>query len=145
MAADGSGVPHELWRGLTVEGIEKLFAAIEIPPRSPALHGLFQRLITSDVPPPAGGGTDPRFTALRIEALDRSGLVDGVAALLAREPGDNSDPVLALFSARTALARGDKEGGCRNVASMNSAAARPPGRSQEPVHSDPGLLCLDRR
>ncbi len=126
MAADGSGLPHELWRGLSVEEIEKLFTAIEIPPRSPALHELFRRLITSDVPPPTGGANETRFTALRIEALDRSGLVDEVASLLAKEPGGYSEPVLALFAARTAIARGDKEGGCRNVAAMNAASASLP-------------------
>jgi len=126
MAADGSGLPHELWRGLTVDGIEKLFAALEIPPRSPALHGLFRRLITSDVALPAAGTTDPRFTALRIEALDRSGLVDEAAALLAKEPAVASDPVISLLSARTAIARGDREGGCANIAAMNAAQASLP-------------------
>lgn len=126
MAADGSGLPHELWRGLTVDGIEKLFAALEIPPRSPALHGLFRRLITSDVALPAAGTMDPRFTALRIEALDRSGLVDEAAALLAKEPAVASDPVISLLSARTAIARGDREGGCANIAAMNAAPSSLP-------------------
>jgi hypothetical protein len=125
MAADGSGLPYELWRGLTVESIEQLFAAIEIPPRSPVLHGLFRRLITSDVPPPTGGASDPRFTALRVEALDRSGLIDEAAALLARE-STASDPVLALLSARTAIARGDRDGGCRTVQALNSQNAPAP-------------------
>ena len=52
------------------------FAALEIPPRSPALNALWRRLITSNVPAPAGTEADVQFTALRVEALDRSGLID---------------------------------------------------------------------
>lgn len=120
MAGDGSGLPYELWQGMTLEEIEKAIATLEIPPRSPVLHGLFRRLITSDVPPPSGGARDQRFTAVRVEALDRSGLIDEAAAVLAREAGGEQTPVLAVLTARTAIARGDREGGCRNVQAINA-------------------------
>jgi hypothetical protein len=127
MAGDGSGLPYELWQGMTLETIEKAIATLEIPPRSPALHGLFRRLITSDVPPPRGGATrDPRFTAVRVEALDRSGLIDEASALLAKDGGAEGDPVLALLTARTAIARGDRDGGCRTVEAINAGAASLP-------------------
>ena len=126
MAGDGSGLPYELWQGMTLETIEKAIATLEIPPRSPALHALFRRLITSDVPPPRGGARDPRFTAVRVEALDRSGLIDEASALLAKDGGAEGDPVLALLTARTAIARGDRDGGCRNVEAMNAGAASLP-------------------
>ena len=127
MASDGSGLPHELWRGLKVEDVEKLLAALEIPPRSPVLHTLFRRLVTSDVPPPAGGVSDPRFTALRIEALDRSGLVDEAANVLAKEPSTAADPVLGLLGARTAIARGNGDDGCRDALQPAPAPAALPG------------------
>jgi hypothetical protein len=120
MAQDGSGLPYELWQGMTLEIIEKSIATLEIPPRSPALHALFRRLITSDVPPPQGGGSDARFTAVRAEALHRSGLIDEAAAVLDKDPAADSDPVLAVLSARTAIARGDRDDGCRSVKSMNA-------------------------
>jgi hypothetical protein len=126
MAGDGSGLPYELWQGMTIETIEKAIATLEIPPRSPALHALFRRLITSEVPPPRGGGRDPRFTAVRADALDRSGLIDEAAALLAKEGGADNDPVLAVLTARTAIARGDRDGGCRNVQAMNAGATSLP-------------------
>ena len=69
MAADGSGLPYELWRGLDVGTFERLVAEIEIPPRSPALHALWLRLITSDVTPPSGGDVNQQFMALRLEML----------------------------------------------------------------------------
>lgn len=121
MAQDGSQLPYELWQGMTLETIEKAIATLEIPPRSPALHGLFRRLITSDVPPPQGGGSDARFTAVRAEALDRSGLIDEAAAVLAKDAGTESDPVLAVLAARTAIARGNRDDGCRDVKTMNAA------------------------
>lgn len=121
MAQDGTGLPYELWQGMTLETIEKAIATLEIPPRSPALHGLFRRLITSDVSAPQGGGSTARFTAVRAEALDRSGLIDEAAAVLARDAGAASDPVLAVLAARTAIARGNRDDGCRDVKAMNAA------------------------
>ena len=75
MAADGSGLPYELWRGLDVATLSRLISEIDIPPRSPALHQLWLRLITSNVTPPDGGVTDQQFLALRLEILYRSGLL----------------------------------------------------------------------
>ena len=121
MAQDGSGLPYELWQGMTLETIETAIATLEIPPRSPALHALFRRLITSDVPPPQGGGSTARFTAVRAEALDRSGLIDEAAAVLAKHPEAQSDPVLAVLAARMAIARGNRDEGCRDVKAMNAA------------------------
>lgn len=123
MASDGSAVPYELWQGMTIETIEKSFSTIDIPPRSPALHKLLQRLILSDVPPPSGGG-NPQFTAVRVEALDRMGLIDEAAAVLAKQM--TADPVLSVLAARTAIARGDRDGGCRGIQAMNSGAASVP-------------------
>jgi hypothetical protein len=126
MAQDGSGLPYELWQGMTLETIEKAIATLEIPPRSPALHELFTRLITSDVPPPRGGDSDARFTAVRVEALHRSGLIEEAAGVLAKDSAAATDPVLALLSARTAIARGDRDAGCSNVKAMNAAQATLP-------------------
>ena len=54
-------------------------ARLEIPPRSPALHALWRRLVTASVTPPSGGETDRHFEALRLEALYRSGLLREVS------------------------------------------------------------------
>ncbi|MCB1483778.1 MAG: hypothetical protein KDJ17_02670 [Hyphomicrobiaceae bacterium] len=110
MAGDGSALPYELWRGVDIPGFEKLISEIEIPPRSPALHDLWKRLITSNVTPPAGQTGDVKFTALRLEALYRSGLVSEAAAELANASPD--DPVVALFAARNALANADRNKAC---------------------------------
>ncbi|MGE5266525.1 MAG: hypothetical protein ACM3L9_04075 [Deltaproteobacteria bacterium] len=127
MAQDGSGLPYELWQGMTIEEVEKAISTLEIPPSSPALHALFRRLITSNVPPPQGGVNDVRFTALRVEALDRSGLVDEAAAILSERAAPPArDPVLAVLAARTAIARGDREAGCRNVQAINAGKAALP-------------------
>ena len=111
MSNDGSGLPYELWRGLDIAGIETLISELEIPPRSPALHSLWKRLITSDVTPPAGDPANLKFPALRLEALYRSGL----AADAARELDKHSaaaDPLTATLAARNALSSGDTAKGC---------------------------------
>ncbi|HPG89995.1 MAG TPA: hypothetical protein PLD46_10095, partial [Hyphomicrobium sp.] len=38
MANDGSGLPFELWRGLSNDQVETLISQLQIPPSSPALH-----------------------------------------------------------------------------------------------------------
>jgi hypothetical protein len=110
MAPDGSGLPYELWRGLDVASFERLIAEIEIPPRSPALHALWLRLITSDVTPPGGGQADQQFMALRLETLYRSGLLEQASQELAKMPAAGG--VVATLAARNDIGLGRKERGC---------------------------------
>ena len=91
MAADGSGLPYELWRGLDVGTLSRLISEIDIPPRSPALHQLWLRLITSNVTPPDGGVTDQQFLALRLEILYRSGLLQEAGEGARQHAGRRSD------------------------------------------------------
>ncbi len=111
MSSDGSGMPHEIWRGLDVAGIEALISELEIPPRSPTLHSLWKRLITTDATPPAGGISNQKFLALRLEALYRSGLA-GDAARVLETQGAVADPLTAALAARNAFANADPAQGC---------------------------------
>ena len=118
MAPDGSGLPYELWRGLDVATFERLIAEIEIPPRSPALHSLWLRLITSNVTPPDGGEVDQQFMALRLETLYRSGLLKQAAQELANMPSTSG--LVAMLAARNDIGLGKKEQGC--TAAQNAGA-----------------------
>ena len=111
MSSDGSGLPYELWRGLDIAGIETLVSELEIPPRSPALHSLWKRLITSDVTPPAGDPANLKFLALRLEALYRSGLAADAARELEKQDVV-ADPVTAALASRNAFANADPAKGC---------------------------------
>lgn len=115
MATDGSGLPFELWRGLDVAMLEGLIAELEIPPRSPALHALWLRLITSNVSPPTGGEADQHFMALRLEALYRSGLLEPASRELARMPARNA--LVAMLAARNEIGQGKKVEGCATARS----------------------------
>ena len=120
MAPDGSGLPYELWRGLDAASFERLIAEIEIPPRSPALHALWLRLITSDVTPPGGGPADQQFMALRLETLYRSGLLEQASQELAKMPA--AAGIVATLAARNDIGLGKKEQGC---ATAQAAGALP--------------------
>jgi hypothetical protein len=111
MSADGSGLPYELWRGLDVTSLETLISELEIPPRSPALHGLWKRLITSQVAPQNGASADTKFTALRLEALYRSGLAQEAASELSKLSAAD-DPNVSALAARNALASGNSNQAC---------------------------------
>jgi hypothetical protein len=126
-ATDGSGLPFELWRGLDTGSVEKLISQIEIPPRSPALHSLWKRLIKADVTPPAGASADGKFTALRLEALYRSGLAKDAAAELAKQK-PAGDGLLAMLSARNELASGNAVRACEITQEAASAKGPMPAR-----------------
>jgi hypothetical protein len=115
MATDGSGLPFELWRGLDVRMLESLITELEIPPRSPALHALWLRLITSNVTPPSGGEADQQFMALRLETLYRSGLLEEASRELAKMPASNA--LVATLAARNEIGLGQKEQGCKTARS----------------------------
>ncbi len=127
MAEDGSGLPYELWRGLSLAEVEALIASLDIPPKSVALHALWRRLITSAVGAP-GGADAPRFTALRVEALDRSGLLDEAADLLAKESPGRADPVIAALTARSEAGAGNRDRACEIAKSLVGGKADLPPR-----------------
>lgn len=116
MAADGSSLPYELWRGLDTAAVEQLIGSLSIPPRSPALHDLWRRLITSSVEPPAGGIGNGHFEALRLEALYRSGLLDEITDIVGKAPAaatsDADSPLVALVAARSDIGLKRRESGC---------------------------------
>jgi hypothetical protein len=124
MTGDGSGLPFELWRGLDVSTLESLIAELEIPPRSPALHELWRRLITSNVTPPTGGEADQQFMALRLETLYRSGLLEEGSRELAKIPAGNA--LVATLAARNEIGLGKKEQGCATARSGGPPTASVP-------------------
>lgn len=135
MAADGSGLPHELWSGLSAEQFATSIAALQLPPKSPALHALWRRLIGSDSTPADGVG-NARFTALRVEALDQSGLIDEVAAVLAKDPGADRDPLLMALTARSEIGLGNTDRGCEIGKGLLAVQSELP----KPIQADAMLI-----
>jgi len=134
MATDGSGLPFELWRGLNVRALEELIAELKIPPRSPALHALWRRLITSNVTPPKGGEVDQQFMALRLEALYRSGLLTEASRELSRIPAGNA--LVATLAARNEIGLGQKDQGCATARS----GGPPTGSLPKPLLGQAALI-----
>lgn len=127
MANDGSGLPYELWRGLNAGSVETLISKLEIPPRSPALHAMWLRLITADVTPNPGATADNRFTALRLEALYRSGLARAAAEEISKHP-PGKDPLLDVLAARNELAAGNAAKACSMAKDAATGITRMPQR-----------------
>ncbi len=120
MAGDGSGLPHEFWRGLDLAALEKHLAVLPLPPRSAALAGLWRKLLLADVAAPAGGRGGP-FLAVRLEALHRSGLVADEDKLLAGASADAAAaPVVTALKARAAIGAGRAEEGCAAARALSA-------------------------
>lgn len=113
LAGDGSGLPAELWAGLDVSEVEKLIGSLTIPPRSPALHRLWLRLVSASVTPPSGAQDNGHFEALRLEALYRSGLLDEIdTELKKRAAAGPESPLVAMLAARSEIGLGRRESAC---------------------------------
>lgn len=115
IADDGTGLPHDLWRGLTVPEIEKLMAGLTMPPRSAALSDLWRRVVASKSPEPTGGRTPSHFLALRLEALYRSGLLAQLAQSSQSATAPADDAVVAVQSAKAMLGLGKRAEACARI------------------------------
>lgn len=119
LAGDGSGLPAELWAGLDVSEVEKLIGLLTIPPRSPALHRLWLRLVSASVTPPSGAQDSGHFEALRLEALYRSGLLDEIdTELKKRAAAGPESPLVAMLAARSEIGLGRRESACRRARNL---------------------------
>lgn len=133
MADDGSGLPYELWQGLDVASLERLISEIDIPPRSPALHRLWLRLITANLTAPQGVRSDQQFLALRLEILYRSGLLEDAARILSTMPP--GDPAASVLAARNSIGLGAKAQGCEILKTVGTPTQLP-----RPVQTDAALI-----
>lgn len=125
MAPDTSGLPLDLWRGLEIADLERLLAGLDLPPRSPALHQVWRRMLVSLASPPAGAPSADHFMALRLEALYRSGLLRDMAEVeRGAAPGTLSRVVLA----RKDIGLGAREAGCATIKSLARPGADLRGR-----------------
>lgn len=134
ISPDGSGLPYELWSGLSPDKLAEAIAQLELPPRSRTLNGLWRRLIASDVATP--GASPARFTALRVEALDQSGLIEEAAAVLARDAAAGKDPLLMALAARSEIGLGNAERGCEIATGLLAVRSALP----KPIQADALLI-----
>ena len=125
MAPDTSGLPLDLWRGLEMADIERLLAGLDLPPRSPALHQLWRRMLLSSASPPEGAPSADHFMALRLEALYRSGLLHDMAEV---ERGAAPGALARVVLARKDIGLGAREAGCATVKSLARQGAGLRGR-----------------
>lgn len=120
ISSDGSGLPFDLWTGIDLATAEQIMAGLELPPLSPALMGLWRRLMNAAGSEPAGAST-AQFTAVRAEALYRSGQLQALGELFSAAKPASSDPLMTALSARYDIAVGRRDTGCSSV---RDAAAR---------------------
>lgn len=103
---------QDIWRGVDMRQLETLVAPLDVPPKSPALAGLWTRLLTADATAPTGGKGPHHFQALQLEALYRSGLIVAMGERLAQVTASDDDPLVTAFKMRHALAEGNANAAC---------------------------------
>lgn len=125
-APDNSGLPLNLWRGLDMAELERLLSTLDLPPRSPALHQIWRRMLLSAASPPGGSPTPDHFLALRIEALYRSGLLADMAQVL--EGSGSASALAKVLLARRDVGLGNRDAGCRAIGALSASNSGLPGR-----------------
>ena len=132
LAADGSGFALDRWQGLDPARLQEMIAPLSLPPRSAALADLWRRLWSSDgiasvsATDRDGRPANASLTAVRIEALYRSGMLADLAGLSKEQPSATLDPVAALLMVRTRILMGDTESGCPEVKALQRNQATVP-------------------
>lgn len=114
-AASGS---YDAWANVSIADLEQTFSKLDLPPHSPVIHSLWLELITAQT-----ANRDPKFAAVRADALNRTGLVREASQALAQAGDVSADPIVATLAARTAIGAGQKEQGCEIARSLTSAVA----------------------
>ena len=128
MAPDASGLPLGLWGGLDMGELERLLAALDLPPRSPALHQLWRRMLLASAGSPAGRRARITSWRLRLEALYRSGLLSDMAEAV--EKSGSSSALAKIFLARKEIGLGEREAGCRTARALRFRACRGASRAR---------------
>jgi hypothetical protein len=125
-------LPPDLWRGLDGAAVEKWLASPGMPPRSPALHELWRRVLLTTAAGPSGevaGKAGDDLMQVRLEALYRSGLLRDIAEVLGK--AGPSDPTLRLWRARVDIYLGARDKGCRALAGPIEAQLARPLRAEK--------------
>jgi hypothetical protein len=73
---EGRPLPHDVWRGVEPEELQRLLAAVPLPSPSPTLAALIAKVLAADPP------SDPREREIRAAALRKAGRIEELTALL---------------------------------------------------------------
>ena len=109
--SESSGLPVAMWQGLDAAAVEQLVGPLELPSKSAELESLWIRLMQ-----PEDQAQQPaNLTAIRAEALFRSGKLKAASKALQQKTGRKIDPVIAALRARVEILLGNTDAGCAAV------------------------------
>ena len=90
LTAQMSGLPRDLWRGMTVADARAAIEAVQVPDLA-ALQSLFVRLLLAETDPPAGASDGSLFLIARIDQLLRMGALSQAEALIEAGQPDTAE------------------------------------------------------
>ena len=105
MAPDASGLPLGLWGGLDMGELERLLAALDLPPRSPALHAA----VAAHDAGTAGGQSGAQLGSLPGRCGSRPSIALGLLSDMAEARKAAAPPALAeIFLVASSIGLGDR-------------------------------------
>ncbi len=122
---DGSGaLGSDMWQGTDPELVQVLYENLEQPTASPALNGLYRRLLLS------GGAIDGASNAinntvldLRIQKTLDAGWTNDALEFDRRLPSDAKTDTRALLKLQAMLSAGQVEQACKELSSIESSGS----------------------
>ena len=112
IGAGTTGLPPELWAGVSPGLFRAAIAAVDGKPLSPAGAALARRILATGANAPAGIGEDAELAGARAHALMRLGDAAGAASITDRTPNLAQRPALSQAAAEAALALAQEDKAC---------------------------------
>ncbi|MEO0617992.1 MAG: hypothetical protein AAFZ01_01795 [Pseudomonadota bacterium] len=139
-----TGLPRDLWRGVTMKRFEALSRRYAKRPSSRAVRDIWVRLFATDATPPQGAFNDASFEALRMQGLYRLGAFEEIVATQTARGAERSYGLLNILAGKSRIALGDGASACADAPSM----IRETGKVSQPLQTsfvEVSVYCALRR
>ncbi|MEL7543669.1 MAG: hypothetical protein AAGJ70_07830 [Pseudomonadota bacterium] len=113
-----TGLPRDLWRGVSMKQFEALSRRYAKRPTSRAVRDIWVRLFATEATLPEGAFNAASFEALRMQGLYRLGAFEEIVATHAARGAERSYGLLNILAGKSRIALGDGEVACDDAPSM---------------------------
>jgi hypothetical protein len=107
-----TGLPSDLWNGVSLALARTVIPQLATQSRSPAASAFARRLMSTAAAAPAGGGSDLELAAARARAVLALGDAAAAHTMLAHTPNVRQSAALSQVAAEADLVLGDEDAAC---------------------------------
>jgi hypothetical protein len=124
-AGKSTGLPADLWKGVSLDLARTVMPMAAVRPMSPAAALFAARVMSTSANAPEGGGSDGDLAAARVGAVLSSGDALGARTMLEHTPGVRQSAALSQVAAETDLVLGREDEACTLVDTVSAGKDAP--------------------